>query len=95
MCVAEKSQQLDVAKQFGGWWITPDAQTAFAKKLGDTPANPKAQSDNPILKTLLSWLSTDQYTLYQGDSVRQKIQDLADSEWAKRGGPAPAASPTS
>jgi ABC-type glycerol-3-phosphate transport system substrate-binding protein len=121
MAVASKSSQIDAAKKFGAWWISPDAQTAFANKLGDTPANPKAESNNPILKTLLTTLGSENYTLYQryweaspvpivegavdflaefmlntgeAQSVLQKIQDLADSEWEKRGGPAPAASPT-
>jgi ABC-type glycerol-3-phosphate transport system substrate-binding protein len=115
LAVAAKSSQIDAAKQFVSWWVSTDAQTAWSNKLGDTPANTKAVSDNPILKTLLDTLANDHYTLYQRyweaspvpivegavtilqefmldtskeQDVLQKIQDLADTEWAKRGGPA-------
>jgi len=115
LAVASKGSQIDAAKQLASWWVTTDAQTAWCNKLGDTPSNTQAVSDNPILKTLLDTLSNDNYTLYQryweaspvpivegavdflaefmldtskAQDVLQKIQDLADSEWAKRGGPA-------
>jgi multiple sugar transport system substrate-binding protein len=121
MGIASNSQKLDATKTFGNWWVTPEAQTTFANLLGDTPANPKAQSDNPVLKDLLSTLNTEGYTLFQryweaspvpivegavdflaefmlnpdqAESVLQNIQDLADTEWAKRGGPARAAGAT-
>lgn len=120
LAIAAKSSQIDAAKKMANWWITPDAQTAWTNHLGDAPANPKAQSANPVIANLITEVGTG-YTLYQryweaspvpivegavdflaqfmlnpGDleSVLQQIQDLADSVWAERGGPAPAASPT-
>lgn len=119
LAVASKGSKIDAAKQMTAWWVTPDAQTAWCNKLGDTPANTKAVSENPILKTLLDTLSGEGYTLYQryweaspvpivegavdflaefmldpstAQSVLEKIQDLADTEWAKRGG-APTGTP--
>ena len=52
----------------------------------------------PIVEGAVDFLA--QFMLNPGDldKVLQNIQDLADSEWAKRGGPAPAspmASPAS
>jgi len=122
LAIAKNSKQIDAAKKMAAWWVTPDAQTEWCKRLGDAPANPKAVSDNPVLNGLLSSISSEVYTLYQRyweaspvpivegavdflaefmlnpgelESVLQKVQDLADSEWEKRGGAAPVASPTS
>jgi multiple sugar transport system substrate-binding protein len=125
LAVANKSSKLDAAKKMASWWLTADAQTAWAKHLGDAPANPKATSDNPVISNLLNEISSKKYTLYQryweaspvpivegavdylaqfmlnpGDEAKvlDNIQKLADSEWAKRGGPAeasPGASPAS
>jgi multiple sugar transport system substrate-binding protein len=125
LAVANKSSNIEAAKKMASWWLTPDAQTAWAKDLGDAPANPNATSDNPVISNLLNTITGNGYTLYQryweaspvpivegavdylaqfmlnpGDeaSVLDNIQKLADSEWAKRGGPAeasPGASPAS
>jgi len=125
LAIASKSSQIDAAKKMAAWWVTPDAQSAWTEFLGDTPANPKAQTNNPVLTNLLNTISSDKYTLYQRyweaspvpivegavdflaefmlnpgdlDKVLKEIQDLADSEWEKRGGPAqasPVASPAS
>jgi multiple sugar transport system substrate-binding protein len=115
LAIPGKAKQIDASKKMAAWWITPDPQTTWANKLGDAPADPKAVSDNPVLKNLLSTITTDKYKLYQryweaspvpivegavdflaefmlnpGDlqSVLEKIQNLADTEWAKRGGAA-------
>ncbi|MFL5762192.1 MAG: ABC transporter substrate-binding protein [Thermomicrobiales bacterium] len=125
LAVANKGSKVDAAKKMAQWWLTPDAQTAWAKHLGDAPANPNATSDNPVISNLLNEISSKKYTLYQryweaspvpivegavdflaqfmlnpGDEAKvlDNIQKLADSEWAKRGGPAkasPGATPTS
>jgi multiple sugar transport system substrate-binding protein len=118
LAIAANSSQIDAAKKMANWWLTPDAQTSWSNLLGDAPANPKAQSNNPVNANILSQIG--EYTLYQryweaspvpivegavdflaqfmlnpgdAESVLQDIQDLADAEWEKRGGPAPAASP--
>jgi multiple sugar transport system substrate-binding protein len=115
LAIGNQSSKIDPAKQFASWWITPEAQTAWAENLGDTPGNPKAQSDNPVLTGVLSAVTNDSYTLYQrfweaspvpivegavdflgqfmlnpGDQeeVLQNIQELADTTWEERGGPA-------
>jgi multiple sugar transport system substrate-binding protein len=122
LAIANKSSKIDAAKQMAAWWVTPEAQTSWTNQLGDAPANPNAESDNPVLSSLLSTISGDNYTLFQryweaspvpivegavdflaqfmlnpGDQeeVLQNIQELADTTWAERGGPAPAASPES
>lgn len=123
LAISAQSAQIDAAKQMASWWVTPDAQTAWTNNLGDAPANPQAQSDNPVLSSLLTTISDEGYTLYQryweaspvalvegavdflaefmlnpgeAQSVLENIQELADAEWEKRGGPAaaPAATPT-
>jgi multiple sugar transport system substrate-binding protein len=112
LAIPNKAKQVDASKKMATWWQSPEAWTAWSNKLGDTPGNPKAKSDNPVLNNLLTKLSTDGYTLYQRyweaspvpivegavdflsefmlnpdqyQDVLKKIQDLADTEWAKRG----------
>ena len=121
LAIASKGSKIDDAKKMASWWITPEAQAAWSKDIGDTPVNPKAVLDDPVLKGLLDSINGG-YTLYQryweaspvpivegavdflaqfmlnpGDAqtVLENIQKLADTEWAKRGGPAaaPAATP--
>lgn len=120
LAIAAKGAKIADAKKMAAWWVTPDAQTAWCNNLGDTPANPKAVSSNPILGGLLKSINSGyslhqryweaspvpivegavdylaQFMLNPGDaqSVLENIQKLADTEWAKRGGPAPAATPT-
>lgn len=53
------------AKTMGTWWISPEASTEFANLLGDAPSNPKAVSDNPVVKGLSDTLNAEGYTLYQ------------------------------
>jgi hypothetical protein len=48
----------------------------------------------PIVEGAVDFLAEFMLNTGEAQSVLQKIQDLADSEWEKRGGPAPAASPT-
>jgi multiple sugar transport system substrate-binding protein len=65
LAIAKNSSQIDAAKEMATWWISPDAQTAWNNHLGDAPANPKAQSENPVLSSLLSTITSGDYTLYQ------------------------------
>ncbi len=51
--------------EFFNWWVTPEAQSAWANKLGDAPANPKAKSENPILAKLISTLGEQRYRFIQ------------------------------
>lgn len=63
--IAKNAPHPDDAKKMGAWWISPEAVTEFANLIGDAPSNPKAVSDNPVVKGLLDTLSTEKYTLYQ------------------------------
>jgi multiple sugar transport system substrate-binding protein len=65
LAIAVNSSQIDAAKEMATWWISPDAQTAWNNHLGDAPANPKAQSENPVLSGLLSTITSGDFTLYQ------------------------------
>lgn len=55
----------DASVEFFNWWLTPEAQTVWANKLGDAPANPQAQSENPILAELISTISEQEYRSIQ------------------------------
>ncbi len=55
----------EASLEFFNWWVSPEAQSAWAEKLGDAPANPKAQSTNPILAGLISTLGEQQYRFMQ------------------------------
>ncbi|HRA48570.1 MAG TPA: extracellular solute-binding protein, partial [Thermomicrobiales bacterium] len=111
LAIAKNSGKIDDAKKMANFWISPDTNTFFANKLGDTPFNPKSTSENVANAGLLKTVADESYTLYQRyweaspvpivegavdflaefmldtsklDDVLQKIQNLADTEWAKR-----------
>lgn len=65
LAVAKNGQNIEEAKKWVAWWVTPEAQTAWANKLGDVPANPKATSENPEVGKLLETLSAGNYRLLQ------------------------------
>jgi multiple sugar transport system substrate-binding protein len=65
LAIANQSSNIDAAKEMAAWLLTPDAQTAFFNHLGDAPANPKAQSENPVISNLLDTITSEDYTLYQ------------------------------
>ena len=63
--ISAKAPNADDAKAMGTWWISPEATTEFSNLLGDAPSNPKAVSDNPVVKGLSDTLTAESYTLYQ------------------------------
>lgn len=65
LAIPASAQQIDASKEMATWWISTDAQTAWANLLGDAPANPQAVSENPVLKGLIDSLAANNTTLYQ------------------------------
>ena len=63
LAVPANTADAETITQFFTWWLSPEAQTEWAKRLGDTPANPKATSENPVLAELVSTISQQQYRL--------------------------------
>ena len=63
--IPAKSANAEQGIEFFNWWVSPEAQTAWANKLGDAPANPKAKSENPILANLITSLGEKQYRFIQ------------------------------
>ena len=63
--IPSNAANVDKSVEFFNWWVSPEAQTAWANKLGDAPANPKAESENPILAGLISTLGEQQYRFMQ------------------------------
>ena len=63
--IPSNAANADKSVEFFNWWVTPEAQSAWANKLGDAPANPKAESENPILAGLISTLGEQQYRFLQ------------------------------
>jgi hypothetical protein len=51
--------------EFFNWWVSPRRSRPGPKSSGDAPANPKAQSTNPILASLISTLGEQQYRFMQ------------------------------
>jgi multiple sugar transport system substrate-binding protein len=67
--------------------LSSDAYTLYQRYWEASPV--------PIVEGAVDFLAEFMLNPDSLDDVLQKIQDLADSEWEKRGGPAPAASPAS
>lgn len=65
LAIPAKAPDLEGSKEFGAWWVSPDAQTAWANKLQDMPANAKATSDNPTLGGLVTAVNDGGYELMQ------------------------------
>lgn len=63
--IAKNAPHPDDTKTMGTWWVSPDAETEFANLIGDAPSNPKAVSDNAVIKELIDTVSGETYTLYQ------------------------------
>ncbi len=63
--IPARAANAEKSVEFFNWWVTPEAQSAWASKLGDAPANPKAKSENPILAKLISTLGEQKYRFIQ------------------------------
>lgn len=58
-------ENIEATKQLAAWWETEEAQTLWSSLLGDTPANPKVEPDNPVLNDLLTTVNEGNYELLQ------------------------------
>jgi multiple sugar transport system substrate-binding protein len=58
-------ENIEATKQLAAWWETEEAQTLWSSLLGDTPANPKVEPDNPVLNDLLATVNEGNYELLQ------------------------------
>jgi multiple sugar transport system substrate-binding protein len=113
LAIPANATDTDASREMATWWISPEAQTAWTEYLGDAPANPQAESMNPVLNGLIQTLSDQNYRLLQRYweaspvpivegavdflaefmlnpdqymSVLERIQELAETEWARREG---------
>jgi ABC-type glycerol-3-phosphate transport system substrate-binding protein len=64
-CVPANAADPDSVNKFLTWWVTPEAQTEWSARLKDVPANPKAESESPVLSGLVSTLTDEKYRLIQ------------------------------
>jgi multiple sugar transport system substrate-binding protein len=55
----------DASKQLAQWWVSAEAQKAYAEKLGDVPANPKVRPANPVVDKIVSTTKDQGYKLVQ------------------------------
>ena len=58
-------ENLDASKQLATWWMQPEAQTTWSGLLGDTPFNPNASVENPVLDGLVSTVGDNNYEVFQ------------------------------
>ena len=56
---------LDASKQLAAWWMGTEAQTEWSGLLGDTPFNPNASVENPVLDGLVSTVGDNEYEVLQ------------------------------
>jgi ABC-type glycerol-3-phosphate transport system substrate-binding protein len=63
--VPAKAKDLEASTAVATWWDQESAQKTWIDQLGDTPANPKVQSDNPVLNGIVSTVATEGYELLQ------------------------------
>lgn len=52
---------IDASKEFAAWWLQPEAQTHWSGLLGDTPFNPNASVENPVLDGLVTTVGEQGY----------------------------------
>jgi len=65
LAIPANSANAEAGLEYFNWWLSPEAQSAWANKLGDAPANPKAKSENPILGKLIATIGEQQYRFAQ------------------------------
>src|SRR5690606_37580237 len=65
IAIPAASANVDAAKELANWWMQTDAQTAWSNLLGDTPFNPNASVENPVLDGLVQTVGDNNYELLQ------------------------------
>lgn len=65
IAIPADGDNLEQSKELAAWWDQLDAQTLWSSRLGDTPANPKVESDNLVLNNLITTVSEGEYQLLQ------------------------------
>lgn len=63
VCSAAQSEHTSTVKKWTEWWVTPQAQTAWANSRGDLSFNPKAEIKDPGLAALNKDVGGDGYRL--------------------------------
>ncbi|MDQ3657821.1 MAG: ABC transporter substrate-binding protein [Chloroflexota bacterium] len=58
-------QNIDASKEIAAWWLQTDAQTRWSGLLGDTPFNPNAAVENPVLDGIVATVGDNSYELLQ------------------------------
>ncbi len=56
---------IDASKEVAAWWLQTDAQTRWSGLLGDTPFNPNAAVENPVLDGIVATVGDNSYELLQ------------------------------
>jgi multiple sugar transport system substrate-binding protein len=64
-CVPANVANPEAVTEFLTWWVTPEAQTEWSARLKDVPANPQAETENPVLAELVSTIDEQGYRLIQ------------------------------
>lgn len=63
--IPKAGDSIEQSKELAAWWDKEEAQTLWSSLLGDTPANPKVQTDNPVLNNLITTVAEGEYLLLQ------------------------------
>jgi multiple sugar transport system substrate-binding protein len=65
LAIPTNAPDVDASEQVSEWWVSPEAATAWAESLKDTPINPKAEVENSMLDQLVSTIDGENYRLLQ------------------------------
>lgn len=65
IAIPAEGENIDASKELATWWGQVDAQSLWSGLLGDTPANPNVEPDNPVLSNLISTVADEEYLLLQ------------------------------
>lgn len=81
MLIPTKAKDVEASKKVAAWWVTPDANTTWSGLLQDSPANPKAKNESPVLAGLGKTITDEKYTLiqrYWENSPPQIVESAVD-----------------
>jgi multiple sugar transport system substrate-binding protein len=65
LVIPSQGDRVEDCKTVARWWDTTDAQALWSSSLGDTPANPQVELENPVLNGLVSMVADEGYRLMQ------------------------------
>ena len=63
--VPSNAGNVEASQEFLTWWVSPEAQTEWSKRLQDVPSNPQATSESPVLSDLVKQIDEGGYRLIQ------------------------------